>query len=231
MTLPPLLSRLFPGEPVITPPIISLLFANLTTIVFAIAGHWNAATVMFIYWAQSGIIGIFTVASLLSADIAALRSDMVKSQIENGGSGDVSPRFVRFYTFLLAGFFALHYGLFHWAYFSFIVDTGLFGAVDFSNPEILIACLFFFINHLFSYFYHRKDEWRGAGFVTEEFFRPYRRIIPMHLTIIFGSIIVFALTMTGIEATMPVMVLFLLLKTYADLGAHMNKHSGNGQIL
>jgi hypothetical protein len=46
----------------------------------------------------------------------------------------------------------------------------------------------------------------------------------MHLTIIFGSIVIFALEVFGITSTMPVLVLFLVLKTYSDITAHLIKH-------
>jgi hypothetical protein len=224
MTIPSQFSQILPGELAVTPPVISLLVANLVTILFAIAGHWNAATVMFIYWVQSVIIGIFTVVTLLTVDTAALGSDMEKALAEKGGSGTVGTWYVRFYKAVLAGFFALHYGLFHWAYYGFIVETGLFGAVDVSNPEILLATGIFFANHLYSFIYHRHEGRQGATFVTEEFFRPYQRIIPMHMTIIFGSILLLALSLVGIDATLPVLVLFLLLKTYADITTHVVKH-------
>jgi hypothetical protein len=50
----------------------------------------------------------------------------------------------RYSKYLIAGFFALHYGLFHWGYFEFIVDSGLFGVVDFSNPGVWASCGLFF---------------------------------------------------------------------------------------
>jgi hypothetical protein len=46
----------------------------------------------------------------------------------------------------------------------------------------------------------------------------------MHFTIIFGSIVILALGIFGITSTMPVLVLFLLLKTYSDITAHHIKH-------
>ncbi len=46
----------------------------------------------------------------------------------------------------------------------------------------------------------------------------------MHLTIIFGSIVILALMVAKISSTMPVLVLFLLLKTYSDISAHRIKH-------
>ena len=47
---------------------------------------------------------------------------------------------------------------------------------------------------------------------------PYARIIPMHLTLIFGSLL-------AIQSARE-LVLFLSLKTLADLSMHMVKHAG-----
>ena len=225
MRMPDPVARILPGEITFTPPVISLLFANLVTIVLAIVQHWDLATVMFIYLAQSIIIGIFTVISLLGADNATLVADLGKPIQERGGSGTISPRHVRAYKCLLAGFFTLHYGLFHWGYYAFIVESGIFGSVNFSDPNIWFSCGLFFANHLYSHITYRHEGAKGAGYVNEQFFRPYQRIIPMHFTIIFGSMVVFALQVFGIDATMPVLVLFLLLKTRSDIFAHLAKHA------
>ncbi len=224
MDLPPTLARLFPGEFIVTPPLISLIFTNLVTIALAVLENWDLATVLFIYWAQSVIIGIFTVVTLLSADTTTLAGEFGKAQAEAGGSPVVGKGFARFYKILLAGFFAVHYGLFHWGYYSFIVEGGIFGPVDFTAVGIWISCALFFANHCYSYLYHRTGEQKGGEFVTRAFFEPYNRIIPMHLTIIFGSIIVLALEFLGIPGTLPVLVFFLILKTWLDIRMHLRKH-------
>jgi hypothetical protein len=224
MQFPVQFPRLLPGDLIHNFPVISLIFANIATIGLAILGNWDLATVMFIYWAQSIIIGIFTVVSLLGADTAALEGDLQKPIDERGASDKITSRFVWFYKCMLAGFFTLHYGLFHWGYYSFIVESGLFGTVNFSDPNIWLSCGLFFANHFYSHITFRHEGSKGAGYVNEQFFTPYRRIIPMHLTIIFGSIVIFALQVFGIESTLPVLVLFLLLKTYSDITAHLIKH-------
>jgi hypothetical protein len=53
---------------------------------------------------------------------------------------------------------------------------------------------------------------------------PFRRIIPMHMTIIFGGIFLLVLEFMGIGSTLPVLVLFLILKTASDVAAHIEKH-------
>jgi hypothetical protein len=223
MQFPAPFPRVLPGDLIHNVPVVSLVVANAVTIALAILGNWDLATVMFIYWAQSIVIGFFTVLSLLGADTAALRADLEKPIREQGCSG-VSTRFAVSYKLLLAGFFCLHYGLFHWGYYAFIVESGIFGTVDFSDPGIWLSCGLFFANHLYSHIAYRHKGAKGAMYVNEHFFTPYRRIVPMHLTIIFGSIVVLVLQVFGIVSTMPVLILFLLLKTYTDTSAHLDKH-------
>lgn len=224
MQFPLRLSGVLPGDLIHNIPFISLILANIVTIVLAILGNWNVATVMFVYWAQSVIIGLFTVVSILGADSSVLAADLQKPVDKQGGSKKITPSFAWVYMYILAGFFSLHYGLFHWGYFTFIVDSGLFGNVNFDDTSLWLSCGFFFANHLYSHIIYRHEGQKGAGYVNEQFFTPYQRIIPMHLTIIFGSIVILALMVAGISSTMPVLVLFLLLKTYSDISAHRIKH-------
>jgi hypothetical protein len=226
MNIPPEFSRILPGDFESSPPILALIAANLVTIILAVLENWDLATVLFIYWAQSIIIGAFTVISILSADTELLAADMGTSQAEHGGTTEVSSRYVGFYKCAMAGFFTLHYGLFHWGYYGFIVESGIFGTVDFSNSGIWASCALFFFNHLYSHLYHEGDGIRGSAFINREFFEPYNRIIPMHMTIIFGSIVIVVLGIIGITTVMPVLVIFLALKTRVDIGMHLRKHLG-----
>jgi hypothetical protein len=84
MKILPSLSWILPGETDLTPPVISLLTANLITIVLAIAGNWDASKVIFIYWAHSVIIGIFTVITILGADTTAISAAMTRSSAKRG---------------------------------------------------------------------------------------------------------------------------------------------------
>jgi hypothetical protein len=106
---------------------------------------------MFIYWAQSVILGLFTIVSILGVDSSALATDLKKPFDERGGSEKITPNFAWDIKYMLAGFFTLHYGLFHWGYFSFIVDSGIFGSVNFADTNLWLACCFFFGNHHYSH--------------------------------------------------------------------------------
>lgn len=224
MPLPQSLSRILPGEVEYTPPVLALLATNLLTIIVAVTEGWDLATVLFSYWAQSIIIGVFAVASILTCDRAALAADLGRPDPGGERKAEWTDRGTLAYLGVMAGFFCLHYGLFHWGYYAFIVESGLFGPVDFSNPGLQASCGLFFVNHLYSFLWHRPRERQGAQYVTGAFFRPYNRIIPMHLTILFGSIVVLALAFLNLPGEMVVLVLFLLLKTYLDLRMHLRKH-------
>lgn len=226
MQLPSALSRVLPEEYSTDPSLQALLAANLITIVLAILENWDLASVLFVYLAQSIIIGIFAVITILGTDTEALAADMNKETAATTGKLAVwSERGIWLYKSVMAGFFTIHYGLFHLVYFLFIVDGGLFGSVDFSNAGIWACCGIFFVNHLYSYHYNRGGERQGAEYITGAFFRPYNRIIPMHLTIIFGSIVMLVFQLLGFTTVLPVLVLFLALKTYMDVQMHIRKHN------
>lgn len=223
MQLPSAVSRILPGDLVHNIPLISLIFANLFTILLAIAGNWDLATVMFSYWVQSVMIGLFAALSLLTAGSRCERpappagdpAAATLAALDRFGS--IAGRIGT------TAFFVVHYGIFHLVYYLFIVDSGLFGPVNFSEPGLYLSSAIFLVNHLYSFIAHWNVHIRETG--GDDFFAPYHRIIPMHLTIIFGSMVIFALQDAGITSTMPVLVLFLILKTCADIAAHLAKHS------
>jgi len=224
MQLPPAISRVLPEDFSTDPSLTALLLANLFTIVLAIAENWDLATVLFVYWAQSIIIGLFAVIAILSCDRTTLIADMNTPDPDAPKKKIWNEHNIRLYLLVMAGFFCLHYGLFHWGYFAFIVDGGLFGPPDFSNPGVWASCGIFFFNHLYSFLYNRGKERQGVQYLNGQFFRPYNRIIPMHLTIIFGSIVVLVFELLGVPTVLPVLVLFLALKTWMDIRMHLRKH-------
>jgi len=101
-------------------------------------------------------------------------------------------------------FFAVHYGIFHLAYFFFLVTLIDIKKIDWIFIElsffvILGTCVLNFVQNKIRN--RREDVNIGAMF-----FVPYARIIPMHL-------IILAPKFLNISAP----VLFLVLKTFADV--------------
>jgi hypothetical protein len=183
-----------------------LLLANLVTLLLAVWQRWELAELLWIYWGQSVIIGWFNLQRIRSLErfsTAGLRM--------NGRA--VAP--TRKTRREVALFFALHYGGFHAGYLVFL-------ASDAHRPGpqaltgILLCIAAFYLNHRFSWRYHRAREAGRVPNIGNIMFFPYLRIIPMHLTILLGG------ALSG--DSLPVLVLFMLLKTAADVAMHVIEH-------
>jgi hypothetical protein len=163
---------------------------------------------MWVYWFQSITIGFFNFIRILQLKEFSTEGFKINGQ-------PVQPtQETKIFT---AFFFLFHYGFFHFVYIKFLL-TGTFTKTYVNAPNfielkyIFLTSLLFFINHLFSYFYNRPKDTKKQN-VGSLMFYPYARIIPMHLTIIFGSAFVSALP------------LFLMLKTFADAIMHIVEHN------
>ncbi|MFH0864002.1 MAG: DUF6498-containing protein [Candidatus Gottesmanbacteria bacterium] len=181
------------------PSLYLLLFTNLSTIYFAYIEHWNLLTVMWIYWFQSIIIGLFTFVRLIN--------------LRNYNSRAIS--------------FIISYGIFHMGFLVFLLLGFLGNATRGIVSEfgfVLMSAFLFFVNHLFSYFYNKDRDQEGFIFhkdVDRIISISYMRIIPMHIIIILGQII----TSIFLSEARYTLFLFLFLKTYADLYSHTLKHT------
>ena len=129
----------------------------------------------------------------------------------------------------VAFFFILHYGFFHLVYFGFLVEF-LANGRDFSFTmdvfSILIMGFIFFLNHLFSFWYNKKEFEEKKPNIGKIMLFPYSRIIPMHLTIIFSGIFIVSGSINGFELFSISVLFFLILKTIADLTMHIIEHRG-----
>lgn len=112
-----------------------------------------------------------------------------------------------------AFFFAFHYGFFHFIYAIFLASVAAKAPENFMF--ILTGSSIFFLNHLFSFIHNKEDDEKSKPNIGKLMFSPYARIIPMHLIIIFGALL-------GDQIKL---IIFLALKTIADLAMHIFKHS------
>ncbi len=183
-----------------------LALSNIATIVVAVWGRWDLSDVMWIYWGQSVVIGYFNRKRIL-----CLKEFSTDGFTINDQPVEPTPATQR----LVANFFALHYGIFHLAYFGFLY--GERGDITlFSLLGIVVCVVIFGFNHRFSFHHNlEKDINRKPNIGTIMAF-PYARILPMHLTILFGDY--FA------EKTVGTLILFLSLKTVADIIMHLIEH-------
>lgn len=185
----------------------SLIGANLISIFLALLEGWSLQDLMIIYWAQSVIIGIFNAKRML-----ALKEFSTEGMSQNRKPVTATRKSKR----SLAGFFAMHYGGFHFVYLVFILSDER-NAFD-GNLFFLVLCvLVFLFNHYYSFVEYRLQDAGRKPNIGNIMFFPYVRIVPMHLTIILGG----AIGETGTGT----LLLFLVLKTVADVIMHRIEHS------
>jgi hypothetical protein len=180
----------------------ALLGVNILTLALALHQHWSATSLMIVYWAQSVIIGISYMLRILSLEQFSTENFTI-----NDKPVEPTPATKR----QVGTFFALHYGFFHFVYFSLMVGISKEPLFTFG---FFICTLAFALNHMWSYRYNRELDRRGKPNIGTMMFTPYLRIVPMHLTIIFG----------GIATTSVNLLLFGVLKTAADIGMHIVEH-------
>ena len=187
--------------------VVVLLLSNLFTIGLALYQHWDVYVLMWVYWGQSVIIGYFNFRRILDLDKFSTAGFLINDQ-------PVKP--TRATQRQTAVFFALHYGIFHLVYLGFLgAETNVPGG--FPVFDVLLCIGVFYLNHWFSYRYNREQERERVPNIGSIMFFPYIRIIPMHLMIIVG--------VTFLGGNAGALVVFLLMKTAADVAMHIAEHT------
>jgi hypothetical protein len=186
-----------------------LLGSNVLAIFLAIVLHYDFAIVIWSYWFESIIIGMYAVASML---FTGLRGKMPLISYIAG-----------------AGFFIVHYGLFHFVYMMFLAFMPITALEWGQIPFVILTGMLFLFSHGASFFEHavKSNEKTKLSSSWEEdigpiFVKPYKRIVPMHITII-ASGFVMAL-ISGELASQILLIVLMVLKTGVDLGSHRIKH-------
>lgn len=183
---------------------VSLILANLLTIVLAVWQRWDLAPLLWIYWCQSVVIGIFNIARILCLREFSTRGFRINNR-------PVQP--TRSTKIRTALFFACHYGLFHLVYLGFLGTGRPLQRRDFALVFVCITA--FLLNHAYSFVRSAESDRRIRRNIGTLMMFPYARIIPMHLTILFGGLL------AGGTGTL---LLFLALKTGADGVMHAVEH-------
>lgn len=190
-----------------------LVGTNLLTIVLAVWQGWPVALLMWIYWLQSLVIGVFSVARMLGLERFSTQGLKV-----NGQPVDPTPATKR----STAIFFCFHYGFFHVGYAVFLLQAPMPTG---EWPWVLLAGVVFVINHWQSFLRFREADRQGEPNIGTLMFLPYLRVVPMHLTIIFGLGFVMMSSGGSSAANAVVILMFGALKTVADALMHVAEHA------
>lgn len=208
----------------------ALVAVNALPLVGAVAFGWSLHAILVVYWLESGVVGALNVPRILLAT-SADGSGMTMTV--NGRPVDVSgpdPADVvegpRLYAenAPVAGFFAIHYGIF-WIVHGVFVLVGLpafaggaLGGVDVG--AVALGGLTMAVSHggsfVANYVGRREYQHVSAG---EQMTEPYRRVFVLHLTILLGAFLV-----ATFGTPLVLVALLVVLKTGIDLVAHLREH-------
>jgi hypothetical protein len=193
---------------------LSLIFSNLLVIIFAVVDRLSAIDILWIYWAQSVIIGIFNFIKILSL------KEFSTEGFRQGNKPVLPTSGAKIST---AFFFLFHYGFFHFIYAMFLGSFSTFGiskSDEFETSYFLFSTGMFFMSYLVEFINSRKEETDDLPNLGKIMFTPYARIIPMHLTIILGGFIGAAGSFLSADTNIAIIVLFIGIKTVVDLITH-----------
>ncbi|MEK7090598.1 MAG: DUF6498-containing protein [Patescibacteria group bacterium] len=160
----------------------------------------------FLFWFESGVIGFYNIFKLIKV------------------SGLLSILIVPFFIIHFGGFMAGHL-IFIFAFFAPVLShTSFFPTREIFVPllsSVALPIIGLFISHGISFFSNfignREYEHTDSG---KQMNAPYKRIIIMHFTIIFGGwlIMIFKEPILGL-------VLLVVIKSMVDLRSHLKEHS------
>jgi hypothetical protein len=186
-----------------SPSTLALIFANLVPLAGAALFGWDLGLVMVLYWAESAVIGFFNICKMAVIG--------------------------RWAALLAAPFFAGHFGGFMAVHFLFLWGFFVKGPADFSGGDLTEVLEMFtqlwpalaalFASHALSFFtnFLGRKEYLSRTIQTQ-MSEPYKRIIFMHLVLIFGG----GLTLVLGEST-PVLMLAIAVKIWVDVRAHLKE--------
>jgi hypothetical protein len=198
-----------------------LILANLLPIFGVIFLDWKIFPILFLYWTENVIVGIFNVLK------------MAMASPENGNSKAAKLSIIPF--------FCVHYGLFTFVHGIFVIFV--FGALadgDISDPEfssiisslssvgIIFGTVTLFMSHGLSFVinYIGKGEYKEAK-LNSLMGQPYVRVVVLHLIIIFGGFLVVSLGSPEIA-----IIALIVIKLGIDILAHLRQHArGSASII
>jgi hypothetical protein len=210
------------NDRVALPSLLALLAANAVPLFGALFLGWSAGAILGLYWAESAVVGLFTVLKILGCR----------------GTGPVqAPRV------FLAAFFVVHFGIFMLVHGVFVlVVAGAVAAGGFAGlgssfelqpgrlaegilafaGDALVALVALLLSHGFSFvrnFLLGGERLRLSP--PAAMMQPYGRIFVMHLTLLFGTMLALA-----VGSSPLVVALLVVLKTAVDARQHLREHGG-----
>lgn len=189
-----------------------LILANLLPLLGVLLFDWSLFAVMYLYWFENVIIGLFNMMRMSRAEGKLDETNEAKLNNET---------YTRDKRGALIFFFLIHYGIFTIIHGVFV--TSFFGTMSgqiILPPEIALGTIALLMSHAFSYYtnFIRQGEYKRVS-ETQLFIQPYKRVIILHVTIIFGGGLVMLF-----HSALPALILLIIIKTLVDVWAHSLEH-------
>jgi Family of unknown function (DUF6498) len=216
---------------------LALVAANLIPLVGVFAFGWDVASLLFVFWLESGVVGFFNVLRMAKAqgpiaNLAPEKQPQMRGVGESEGrgssqrtasffglSGDNSRQLASASNVVLIPFFLLHFGLFMGVHLAFLLVA--FGPPRIPPLNLVLTTAALFASHGLSYvtYYLLRGEYLRT-WPANEMQRPYGRIVVMHLTIILGALLVME-----VGAPAAALAVMVAVKIVIDLVAHNRAHA------
>ena len=182
-----------------------LLAVNLVPLLLVTAGLWDLQRVIVLYWLENGVIGLWHILRMMTAQRSALLLRLLES-----------------------GFFCIHYGIFFFVHGMFVMLM-LKLPVNIGNPlslwhaiprGSLVILMLLVCSHGYSTWWHyfHGGEYRNVR-SGDLLMRPYARVIVLHLAILGTGFIALQS-----DAPRVMLVVLVVLKTVVDMLMHFRSH-------
>lgn len=197
-----------------------LVAANLAPLFMIFFAGWSMGEILFLYWLESVIVGLFNIFKMIFSAPHPLGPAHIHISPKLDLAAAIGAKL------FMCGFFIVHFGTFmlvHGMFLGFMCGQFKLISADIGFRGFLLsvkwAVLALLVSHGYSFFanYLRGGEYRTAS-LRVLMQQPYPRIVVMHLTILAGF---FLVMLVGRSAGF--LFLFTLLKTAADLKAHLRE--------
>jgi hypothetical protein len=182
----------------------ALIIVNLIPLIGVLFYGWSIGDIMLLFWAESAVVGFY---NLLKMWVIGRWSILM-----------IGPFFVGHY----GGFMVVHL-LFIYALFQAGIEEldPTVSEVFADFVQLWPALIGLLISHGISY----RQNFLGRGeyhnrTINHQMGEPYKRIIVMHVTIIFGGFLVMAF-----NTPLLALILLIVLKIIVDVKAHLGEHN------
>ncbi|PLX28188.1 hypothetical protein C0581_03230 [Candidatus Parcubacteria bacterium] len=197
---------------------ISLIVANLVPLFGVIFWGWDIATIIFLYWFENIVIGFYNIFRMKKAAQHATEMEINKEHIVVKTQKERDKIKAVTYTFLIP-FFIVHFGIFSLVHGVFVF--AMFGVPNITAISLLAAIGSLCVSHGISYTrnYIENQEYLKTN-PTIQMFRPYKRIMIMHFTIL-----LYGFVLLGIGAPIWSLIILILIKIGVDWNLHTKSHT------